>query len=148
MLEEVAVVGVFVVDRQQSTVFATPHREQAHAVVVVAELHLLSLGGTLATRVERRTARSQRLAPTDQYRGRVTCWQADAVGGGSRNALEAEQSARRRADAVGQSGTAEQVAAEKHRSAAQCARADETAAGEADLVGADQVFQVSGLVFF
>ena len=64
---EVAVVGVFVVDRHQRAVVVAGEGEQAHAVVVVAELDFLGLGGAVAARVEGRAVLGQGLAPTDQH---------------------------------------------------------------------------------
>ncbi|MNP14815.1 hypothetical protein D3C76_1071520 [compost metagenome] len=52
--KEVAVVGVFVVDGHQGPVVVVGEGEQAHAVVVVAELQFLRLGAAVAAGVERR----------------------------------------------------------------------------------------------
>ncbi|MNL21603.1 hypothetical protein D3C87_1429040 [compost metagenome] len=65
--EEVAVVGVFVVDRHQRTIVVAGKGKQAHAVVVVAELDFLLLGAAIAARIERRAVFVQGLAPTDQH---------------------------------------------------------------------------------
>ena len=140
---EVAVVGVFVVDRHQRTVFLAREFKQAHPVVVVAKLHFLRSRCAVAARVEGRAVLLQRLAPADQHRRLVALGQADGVGGGSRNAVEAEQTAVAGADTGGQYAAAQQVAAEEHRRAAQRAGADETATAQAD-----HFFQVCGLVFF
>ncbi|MNY10487.1 hypothetical protein D3C86_1434710 [compost metagenome] len=87
---EVAVVGVFVVDRHQRPVFFARKFEQAHAVVVVAELDFLMFGAAVAARVERRTVLVQGLAPADQHRGLVARWQGDGIAGGGGNAVEAQ----------------------------------------------------------
>nr|GFB22208.1 hypothetical protein [Tanacetum cinerariifolium] len=69
---EVAVIGVLVVDCHQRAAgrlwLVAGEGEQAHAVIVVAELHLLHLRRAFAAGVERRTAGVQRLTPTDQDR--------------------------------------------------------------------------------
>jgi len=140
---EVAVVGVFVVDRHQRAVFLAREFEQAHAVVVVAELHFLCRRGAVAARVEGRAVLVQRLTPADQHRRLVAFGQADGVSGGGWNAVEAEQTAVAGADTGGQHAATQQVAAEEHRRAAQRAGADETATAQAD-----HFFQVCGLVFF
>lgn len=140
---EVAVVGVFVVDRHQRAVAVVGEFEQAHAVVIVAELHFLGGGGAIAARIEGRAVLVQRLAPTDQHRGLVALGQADDVGGRGGNALETQQAAVASADTSGQRAAAEQVAAEEHGGAAQRTGADETATAEADYL-----FQICGLVFF
>ena len=140
---EVAVVGVFVVDRHQRPVFFAGEFEQAHAVVVVAELDFLLLGGAVAARVERRAVLLQRLAPADQYRGFVAWRQGDGVAGGGGDAVETQQLAGACADTGGQHAAAQQVAAEEHGRTAQGAGADETATAEAD-----HFFEVGGLVFF
>ncbi|MNH75682.1 hypothetical protein D3C73_279340 [compost metagenome] len=143
MRVEVAVVGVFVVDRHQRAIAVVGEGEQAHAVVVVAELHFLCGRGAVAARVEGRAVLLQGLAPTDQHRRLVAFGQGDDVGGCRRNTLETEQTAVAGADASGQRAAAQQAAAEEHRRAAQRTGADETATAEAD-----HFFQVSGLVFF
>ena len=140
---EVAVVGVFIVDRHQRAVFLAREFEQAHAVVVVAELHFLRSRGAIAARVEGRAVLVQWLAPADQHRRLVALGQANSVGGGGRNAVETEQTAVAGADTGGQYAATQQVAAEEHRRAAQRASADETATAQAD-----HFFQVCGLVFF
>ena len=140
---QVAIVGVFVVDRHQRAVLVVREGEQAHAVIVVAELHFLCGSGAVTARIEGRAVLVQRLAPTDQHRRLVALGQADGVGGRRRNALETEQTAVAGADAGGHDAAAQQVAAEEHRRAAQGTGADETATAEAD-----HFFQISGLVFF
>ena len=60
---EVAVVGVFVVDRHQRAISVVGEGEQAHAVVVVAELHFLCRRGAIAARVERRAVLSAGAGP-------------------------------------------------------------------------------------
>lgn len=140
--EEVAVIGVFVVDRHQRTVVVAREGEQAHAVVVVTELLFLGLGRAVAGRVEGGCVLAQRLAPTDQHRGAVAWRQGDGVTGGGGDAGKAQQ----RAGAGGVDGegaAGQQVAAEEHRGTAQGTGADKAAAGEAD-----HLFQVGGLVFF
>ncbi len=132
--EQVAVVGVFVVDRHQCAVVVAGEREQAHAVIVVAELDFLGLGGAVAARVEGRT---------DQHRTGVAGWQAQAVAGGGGDAVEAQQLAGRCAGAGGHHAAGQQVAAEEQCRAAQGTRADEAAAAEAD-----HLLEVGGLVFF
>ncbi|MNQ79330.1 hypothetical protein D3C85_942720 [compost metagenome] len=64
---EVAVVGVFVVDRHQRAIVVAGECEQAHAVGVVAELDFLLLGSAIAARVKGRAVFVQGLAPTDQH---------------------------------------------------------------------------------
>ncbi|MNG28659.1 hypothetical protein D3C84_1139480 [compost metagenome] len=87
------VVGVFVVDRHQRPVFVAGEFEQAHAVVIVAELHFLCAGCSIAAWIERRCIFLQRLAPTDQYRGFVARRQGDGVGRGGGDAFKAQQPA-------------------------------------------------------
>ena len=65
---KVAIVGVFVVDRHQGAVRVIRERKQAHAVIVVAELHFLSVGAAITAWIKRRAVCSEWLAPTDQYR--------------------------------------------------------------------------------
>ena len=115
---QVAVVGVFVVDRQQGAVGVVGEGEQAHAVVVVAKLHLLSVGAAIAAEVKGRAVGVQGLAPTDQHRGAVAGWQAEAVAGGGVDAGKAQQGACGRTDPGSQRAAAEQVATQKHRRAA------------------------------
>ncbi|MNH02242.1 hypothetical protein D3C79_614740 [compost metagenome] len=143
MAEQVAVVGVFVVDRHQGAVVVAGEGKQAHAVVVVTELQFLGQGAAIAGRVEGRGVGMQRLAPTDQYPGLVAWRQADAVGGGGGDAGKAQQAAAAGADAGRQYAAAEQIATEKQRRAAQGASADEAAAAETG-----QVFKVGWLMFF
>ncbi|MNP12897.1 hypothetical protein D3C76_1051510 [compost metagenome] len=140
---EVAVVGVFVVDRHQRPVVVIGEGEQAHAVVVVTELDFLMLGGAVATRVEGRAVFLQGLTPTDQYRRLVAGWQGDRVAGRGGNAFETQQPAGAGADTGGQYAATEQVATEKHGGTAQGAGADESTAAEAD-----HLFEVGGLVVF
>ena len=139
---EVAIVGVFVVDRHQRAVVVTGEWKQAHAVVVVAELLFLSLGGAMAGRVESRGVLVQGLAPTDQHRSTVARWQGDGVAGGGGDAGEPQQRAGG-SGIHGQGAAAQQVAAEEHRGAAQGACADKATAGQAH-----HLFKVGGLVFF
>ncbi len=139
---EVAVVGVFVVDRHQCAVVVAGEGEQAHAVVVVTELLLLGLGAAVAGRVKGRAMGVQRLAPTDQYRGAVAGRQGDGVASGSGDAGKAQQWAGGRG-IHGHCAARQQVAAQEHRCTTQGAGADKTPAGEAD-----HLFKVSGLVFF
>ncbi|MNO90428.1 hypothetical protein D3C76_819410 [compost metagenome] len=141
--EQIAVVGVFVVDGHQRPIVIIGEGEQAHAVIVVTELQFLGLGCALAGCIEGRGIGMQRLAPADQYRGLVTRGQADAVGGGTGDAGKAEQAAVGGADAGGHDAAAEQIATQKQSGAAQGARSDETTATQAD-----QLFEVGGLVFF
>ena len=140
---EVAVVGVFVVDRHQRPVFFTRKLEQAHAVVVVTELDFLMLRGAVAARVERRTILVQRLAPTDQDRRFVAGRQGDRIARRGGNAVETQKLAGAGADARGEHTAAQQVAAEEHGGAAQGAGADKATTAEAD-----HLLEVGGLVVF
>lgn len=143
VVKEVAVVGVFVIDRQQCVVRLAGDREQAHAVVVVTELHFLSFSRAFARGVEGRAIGVQRLAPADQYVGLVAGRQADVVVAAGLDAGEAQQLAVAFADTHGQGAAAEQVAAEEQRRTTQGSGADEAAAGEAN-----HLLEVGGLVVF
>ncbi len=147
VIEQVAVIGVFVVDRHQCAAgglrLVAGEGKQAHAVIVVAELQLLHLRSAFAAGVKCRAVGVQGLTPTDQDRGAIAGRQTDAVGGGRGDAVEAKQRAVGGADTGGHHAAAEQVAPEKHRRAAQGARADESASGQAN-----HVFEVGGLVIF
>ena len=140
---EVAIVGVFVVDRHQRPVFFAGKFEQAHAVVVVTELDFLLLGGAVTARVKCRTVLLQWLAPTDQYRRLIARRQGDCVAGGGGDAVKTQQFAGACADTRGQYAAAQQVATEEHGRTAEGAGADETATAEAD-----HFLEVGGLVFF
>ena len=145
VIEQVAIVSVFIVDRHQRAVivFLAGKRKQTHAIVVVAELGFLRLGAAFAAGVERGAIGVQWLAPTDQDRSFITGRQADAVLGGGGDTGEAEERARCCADAGGQCAAAQQVAAQKHRRTAQGARTDEATSTQTY-----QLFKVGGLVVF
>ena len=64
---QVAIVGVFVIDRHQGAVRVIREGEQTHAVIVVAELDFLRTGRAFAAGVKGRAVDVQGLAPTDQH---------------------------------------------------------------------------------
>ena len=143
MRVEVAVVGVFVVDRHEGPVRVIGEGEQAHAVIVVAKLHFLLAGGAFTGRVKRRAFGLQRLTPADEHRGTVAGRQADGVGGGCVDAVEPQQVAVGGADPGRQGAATKQAAAEEHRRTTQGARTD-----KAPTAQADDLLKVGGLVFF
>ncbi|MNF56884.1 hypothetical protein D3C84_383870 [compost metagenome] len=139
--EQVAIVGVFVVDGHQGAVVVTGKRKQAHAIVVVAELLLLRLGAAIAAGVERRSILMQGLPPTDQHRGGIAWRQADGITGTCGDALETQQRAGGFTDAGSQHTAAEQATAHEQGGATQRARANKATTAEAD-----HVFEVGGLI--
>ena len=140
---QIAVVGVLVVDGHQGAVRVIGEGEQAHAVIVVAELHFLVPGRAVTVGVERRACGVQWLTPADQYAGAIAGWQADTVSGGRLDTVKTQQRAGGGADAGSQGAAAQQAAAQKHGSTAQGAGADKATSTEAD-----DLLKVGGLVFF
>jgi hypothetical protein len=94
---EILGVDVLVVHDQQAFVAAVAERvagriegEEAHAVVVVADLLLLVGGAVAGVGLPGRCRRGERLAPGQEGARQVACRDGDRVGGGRGDAAEAD----------------------------------------------------------
>src|SRR5690606_38499983 len=85
--------GVFVVHHEQAFFAAAVQREIVYAVMVVAHLARLSLGILAGIGLPGRLTLEQRRSPWGEWRSGVASGDADAVFGGCRNAVKAEQGA-------------------------------------------------------
>ena len=128
--EQVLLVNVFVIDGHHAMIVID--REEAHAVVIVAELFFLIGGAVVALRIEGRRAVHQRLAPGDQHLGAVARRDGHLIGGRRGDALKAQQLVRRQILCQRLTGDRPDAAAEK--------------TGQADGAGAaEQQFAASGI---